>query len=187
MLSKLKKTNNKGFTIIEVMIVLAIVGLIMLIVFLAVPALQRNSRNTQRKNDASSVAGALSTYISNSNGLLPNATGIKNSVAGEVTFCDVAACGAATKVQETAKLGYFDTAQEFMGTTPAAGTTYTATTTVQTSYSATNVDKDSVMINLKGTCDTTTLGKVNYNARSAAIIYVTEAANGAGTVQCLEQ
>ncbi|MDQ3065292.1 MAG: prepilin-type N-terminal cleavage/methylation domain-containing protein, partial [bacterium] len=41
MLSRIKN-NNKGFTIIEVLIVLAIAGLIMLIVFLAVPALQRN-------------------------------------------------------------------------------------------------------------------------------------------------
>jgi prepilin-type N-terminal cleavage/methylation domain-containing protein len=50
MLHNLKK-RNEGFTIIEVMIVLAIAGLIMLVVFLAVPALQRNSRNTQRNND----------------------------------------------------------------------------------------------------------------------------------------
>jgi prepilin-type N-terminal cleavage/methylation domain-containing protein len=38
--------NEQGFTIIEVMIVLVIAAVIMLIVFLAVPALQRNSRNT---------------------------------------------------------------------------------------------------------------------------------------------
>jgi prepilin-type N-terminal cleavage/methylation domain-containing protein len=36
------KNNKKGFTIIEVLIVLAIAGVIMVIVFLAVPALQRN-------------------------------------------------------------------------------------------------------------------------------------------------
>ena len=40
MLNKLKKSDKDGFTIIEVMIVLAIAGLILLIVFLAVPALQ---------------------------------------------------------------------------------------------------------------------------------------------------
>jgi prepilin-type N-terminal cleavage/methylation domain-containing protein len=38
MLKKLKKSDS-GFTIIEVMIVLAIAGLILLIVFLAVPAM----------------------------------------------------------------------------------------------------------------------------------------------------
>ncbi|MEK9196120.1 MAG: type II secretion system protein [Patescibacteria group bacterium] len=60
--------KQKGFTIIEVLIVLAIAGLIILIVFLAVPALQRNSRNTQRKNDASAVLGATQEDVNNNNG-----------------------------------------------------------------------------------------------------------------------
>lgn len=64
------KKQEKGFTIIEVLIVLAIAGLIVLIVFLAVPSLQRNSRNTQRKNDASSLAGAAQEAINNNNGNL---------------------------------------------------------------------------------------------------------------------
>jgi prepilin-type N-terminal cleavage/methylation domain-containing protein len=73
MLNQLKQRKSDGFTIIEVMIVLAIAGLIMLIVFLAVPALQRNSRNTQTKNDASAVASAINEYSSNNNGALPTA------------------------------------------------------------------------------------------------------------------
>ncbi len=78
MLSKLqsKRTKlqkaDKGFTIIEVMIVLAIAGLIMLIVFLAVPALQRNSRNTQRKSDASRISSAVANYVANNNGRQPS-------------------------------------------------------------------------------------------------------------------
>jgi prepilin-type N-terminal cleavage/methylation domain-containing protein len=72
MLSKLKK-NNKGFTIIEVMIVLAIAGLIILIVLLAVPALQRNGRNTAIKNDASVVAGNVGEFASNNDGAMPTA------------------------------------------------------------------------------------------------------------------
>src|SRR5687767_1601772 len=62
------QNKEKGFTIIEVLIVLAIAGLIVLIVFLAVPALQRNSRNTQRKNDASQVLGAVQEDVNNNNG-----------------------------------------------------------------------------------------------------------------------
>lgn len=65
--SKLKK-NEKGFTIIEVLIVLAIAGLIMVIVFLAVPALQRNSRNTQRSADAAKISGAISSCLGSRNG-----------------------------------------------------------------------------------------------------------------------
>jgi prepilin-type N-terminal cleavage/methylation domain-containing protein len=73
MLSNIKK-RTEGFTIIEVLIVLAIAGLILLIVFLAVPALQRNSRNTQRKNDVSGILGAVSEFSNNNNGALPAVT-----------------------------------------------------------------------------------------------------------------
>ncbi len=70
MLNKLRK-QTAGFTIIEVLIVLAIAGLILLIVFLAVPALQRNSRNTSRKNDVASILGAITEYTNNNSGQLP--------------------------------------------------------------------------------------------------------------------
>lgn len=89
MLNKLKKSNQKGFTIIEVMIVLAIAGLILLIVFLAIPALQRNSRNTQRKNDAAAYIAAVSEDTNNNNGAIPtaagNATTAASASAGQLT------------------------------------------------------------------------------------------------------
>jgi len=49
----MKKLTNKesGFTIIEVVLVLAIAGLIFLVVFLALPALQRSQRDSQRRTD----------------------------------------------------------------------------------------------------------------------------------------
>lgn len=72
MFSKLKQ-KNEGFTIIEVLIVLAIAGMIMLVVFLAVPALQRNSRNSSRKNDVTAILGAVTEFSSNNNGALPAA------------------------------------------------------------------------------------------------------------------
>jgi prepilin-type N-terminal cleavage/methylation domain-containing protein len=67
-MNKLLRKREEGFTLIEVLIVLAIAGLIMLIVFLAVPALQRNSRNTQRTNDAALVGSALNECLTNRNG-----------------------------------------------------------------------------------------------------------------------
>ncbi|HVV66700.1 MAG TPA: prepilin-type N-terminal cleavage/methylation domain-containing protein [Candidatus Saccharimonadales bacterium] len=72
MLKKLQKPNSEGFTIIEVMIVLAIAALILLIVLLAVPALQRNSRNTAIKNDASSIVAAVGEFSSNNDGAIPS-------------------------------------------------------------------------------------------------------------------
>lgn len=71
--------DNRGFTIIEVLIVLAIAGLIMLVVFMAVPALQRNQRNNTRKAEASRIATLVSECLSNNNGN----TGLCNS-AGEL-------------------------------------------------------------------------------------------------------
>lgn len=63
-----KRQKRSGFTIIEVMIVLAIVGLIMLIVFLAVPALQRTARNKMRRNDVGIILAYVSEYRSNNKG-----------------------------------------------------------------------------------------------------------------------
>jgi prepilin-type N-terminal cleavage/methylation domain-containing protein len=70
---KLSRSQEKGFTIIEVLIVLAIAGLILLIVFLAVPALQRNARNTQRSNDVAGIIGAYNEWVNNNGGSPPGA------------------------------------------------------------------------------------------------------------------
>ncbi len=59
------KKTEKGFTIIEVALVLAIGALIFLVVFLAVPALQRNQRNDARKRDISNVVEAIHDYNAN--------------------------------------------------------------------------------------------------------------------------
>lgn len=59
------KKTEKGFTIIEVALVLAIGALIFLVVFLAVPALQRNQRNDARKRDISNIVEAIHDYNAN--------------------------------------------------------------------------------------------------------------------------
>lgn len=67
----IKKQNNKGFTIIEVVLVLAIAGLIFLMVFIALPALQSSQRDTARKNDVSITLSAINSYAGNNRGALP--------------------------------------------------------------------------------------------------------------------
>jgi len=66
-----KSKRAEGFTIIEVMIVLAIAGLIMVIVFIAVPQLQRSQRDNARQNIANRVKAELETYAGNNQGLYP--------------------------------------------------------------------------------------------------------------------
>lgn len=83
--------KQQGFTIIEVVLVLAIAGLIFLMVFIALPALQRNQRDTQRRNDLSRVQTAIQSYQTNAKGALPtfDAAFITNYLAvGGDTFVD---------------------------------------------------------------------------------------------------
>ena len=154
MLNKTKKANG-GFTIIEVMIVLAIAGLILLIVFLAVPALQRNSRNTQRKNDVSALLSAVSEYESNSNGQLPNTSGTFQS-----TFTNA-----------NPKLGYYTT---------AANVTYNYKSSNTTPPSDPN-DLDKVVIQNYAVCNaanTAAVGGAAASARSVVAVYDVETSGG---------
>jgi prepilin-type N-terminal cleavage/methylation domain-containing protein len=64
--------KTKGFTIIEVVLVLAIAGLIFLVVFLALPALQRGQRDTQRKTDLGKLMSQVTAYQSNNQGNMPS-------------------------------------------------------------------------------------------------------------------
>lgn len=78
-----KKKN--GFTIIEVVLVLAIAGLIFLMVFIALPALQASQRDTARKNDANIVAAGVTQYISNNRGSFPSNTTLLASYVENVS------------------------------------------------------------------------------------------------------
>ncbi len=66
--------SKEGFTIIEVVLVLAIAGLIFLMVFIAFPGLQRGQRDTQRRNDMSRFLSQLSQYQTNNRGQVPDAS-----------------------------------------------------------------------------------------------------------------
>ena len=67
-MAKANINSKKGFTIIEVVLVLAIAGLIFLMVFVALPALQRSQRDTARRNDLSRVDTSLVQYQTNNQG-----------------------------------------------------------------------------------------------------------------------
>lgn len=77
------QTNKeKGFTIIEVVLVLAIAGLIFLMVFIALPALQRSQRDTQRRDDLSRFQSQLTNYATNNRGKLPTQNSLDSFVSG---------------------------------------------------------------------------------------------------------
>lgn len=148
--------NKKGFTIIEVMIVLAVAGVIMLIVLLAVPALQRSQRNTQRKHDVTTLVGGINDYATNNNGALPTTW----------TLATQQLTGAAGTTSAGAKLGYY-TAVPFA--TGAQGVLTTDTAQVVTG----------------AVCDTATVGATKAGgARAFAVQYMTEDGSGTLKAQC---
>ncbi len=74
LLSNLRK-DKKGFTLIEIVIVLAIAALILVIVFLAVQGAQKSQRDNAAKQGASRAVAAAQSYLSdNENKLTTIAT-----------------------------------------------------------------------------------------------------------------
>ncbi len=130
-MSKNATKHNKGFTIIEVLIVLAIAGLILLIVFLAVPALQRNARNTSYKGDAASLLGAVSEFSNNNNGKVPlaadSASIRSNAKTKDITGLTIETYAGATA--PTLTTAVLRTGAKCPATLPAVGTL--AVTTAQ--------------------------------------------------------
>lgn len=153
MVGKLKK-DSKGFTIIEVLIVLAIAGLIMLIVFLAVPALQRNSRNTQRKSDISNLLGAVQESVNNNNG-------------------DVLTVSGAT-VKSNVKFGFFDPTKVTITLTNASATTPAAVADTETITVA----------NYAKCASATAAGGAGATKRSIVAVYAVETGSGGVQPQC---
>lgn len=152
--------RNDGFTIIEVLIVLAIAGLIMLIVFLAVPALQRNARNTSRKSDASSLGSAIAEYVNNNDGAIP-------------ASCTGTGCGFVANWRP----GFYATADVTFTKHAAGGASL-------------NDPKDTTKIDVASymTCDPNTptqATSTGASSRSIAIVYDVEVGGGGYQEQCI--
>jgi prepilin-type N-terminal cleavage/methylation domain-containing protein len=120
--TKLKDT--KGFTIIEVVLVLAIAGLIFLMVFIALPALQRNQRDSARKAEVGTIASAITTYQSNNRGQAPDQspTGFGKYLDANT---DTASGGSTTVITlpSGTTVTKFTSSVASTGTTPVTGVT----------------------------------------------------------------
>ena len=69
---KQNKNFKHGFTIIEVVLVLAVAAMIFLMVFIALPAMQIMQRDTARANDVNRITTQLNSYQSNNNQKIPS-------------------------------------------------------------------------------------------------------------------
>ena len=73
MFKRLKSTNNKGFTLIELMIVIAIIGILAAIAIPNFIAYRNKSFCSAVESDANSIAGAIADYFA-----IPSHTAIAN-------------------------------------------------------------------------------------------------------------
>lgn len=89
----MKRGDKKGFTIIEVSLVLAIAGLIFLMIFIALPALRRTQRDSARRDDIMVFLRKVKDYQTNNRGALPIASGGGVIKWSEVSSADTSSWG----------------------------------------------------------------------------------------------
>lgn len=175
MLKKLRQ-SNKGFTIIEVLIVLAIAALILLIIFFAVPALQRNNRNTQLRNDSAVLLGYVNDYAAANNGAFP---GSAVDDAGRICFGGASSTStpaAVTACASTSATGYVGSIRG------ATNVNWTIGSTAPTALTATSTTGE-LNAWIGGKCNGSAWGTANN--RAAAVGYLTEGAT-TNAVNCTE-
>lgn len=69
------RTKKDGFTIVELAIVIAVIGILALIVLVAYPGYQQRNRDSVRKSDVQQVAAALSAYALQKNNYIETGSG----------------------------------------------------------------------------------------------------------------
>lgn len=96
------KKFAKGFTVIEVTLVLAIAGLIFLMMFVALPGLRVSQRDSQRRDDIAMFLESVKKYQTNNRGALP---GAGDNTSGPITVTWSQANNSA--VQESTWRGFY--------------------------------------------------------------------------------
>lgn len=61
------KRNNKGFTIIELLIVIVIIGILATIIIATYSSLQSKARNAKRQSDITAIQGQIELYYGSNN------------------------------------------------------------------------------------------------------------------------
>ncbi|MCX6729183.1 MAG: hypothetical protein NTV95_00865 [Candidatus Saccharibacteria bacterium] len=128
----------------------------MLTVFLAVPALQRSSRNTQRTADATRLSAAISTCMGNRN--------------GQVSSCDI--------INEITSNGGFEQAKASQLTT----TFVTLAKPVMPPATVLNT----INAGFSAKCDTAGAAVLDGTSRQAAVVFRVENGTNDGLTKCID-
>jgi type IV pilus assembly protein PilA len=86
MLQKMTRTNEKGFTLIELMIVIAIIGILAAIAIPNFIAYRNKAFCSAAESDANSVAAAIANYFANPvHNSMPSTTNLGVTMSGGAT------------------------------------------------------------------------------------------------------
>ena len=84
-MSSLNKRTQQGFTIVELLIVIVVIGILAALVITTYSGIQQKGRNTERTTDLKAVQGQLEAYYA-SNGRYPTTTDLGSTSASNLTF-----------------------------------------------------------------------------------------------------
>ena len=96
LLNKLKNAKQDGFTLLEVLLVVAVIAILAGIVIIAINPGKNlgDSRNSQRSADVNTIINAVYQYSLDNNGILPAVGGRTGAVA--IGLTDVEICNSVT-------------------------------------------------------------------------------------------
>lgn len=75
------KKRDQGFTIVELLIVIVVIGILALLVITTYSGIQQKARNSKRQTDIQSIQTHLEAFFSQ-NGYYPSLTDMKGTAAG---------------------------------------------------------------------------------------------------------
>jgi type IV pilus assembly protein PilA len=157
------KKRNQGFTIVELLIVIVVIGILALLVITTYSGIQAKARNAKRQNDVASLQTQIEAFFSQ-NGYYPSLTDLNsitwrstnmksldvNALVDPSSTCNPAATGAACVVAAPVAKSYSYAVKDSTGaaceTTDTNCAQYTLTATYegsvsgQTTYTKSNLD-----------------------------------------------
>lgn len=94
----IKLNKNGGFTLVELLLVIAIIAILIIIVFVALDPVQRfqDTRKARRSTDVETILTALHLYINDNAGALPSGVSkgmAERQLGSAVSGCDTTAGG----------------------------------------------------------------------------------------------
>ncbi len=179
MYTKLKKINE-GFTIVETLIVLAIAALILIIVLIAVPDLQRSGKNTNTTTDANNIATTVQSFEGNNDGAIPTAIS-QPATDGTITV-STGTVAAPTGAVATGHIQASEAISPQSGAYPFAAASPSTDGTIVVDFSA-----SCTLATAGQTFPTGATGTTTVDSRGVAILYEIETSSTKADWYCVQE